>query len=169
MAFSLTGPLNAKLPDYMIQSQLSNLRLEREHFTSGALHIESKKGKINIRQIELLKKNGQLRLTGAIHPGGNMNLDILGGGLYLQDSPNMMKYLGTKWLGTVDGGMHIQGTFARPLITTHLEVKNTYFKGQTMEDSKLSLQLSPNNWWQRGYYLKLYLFIIWYGLIIRGK
>ena len=139
---AINGPLKANAIQYQLRSQLSDLILARESFDSAIVHIESKTGPMKIRQLELLKKNGQISLTGQINPNkGNMQLDIIGGGLFLQDSPNIIQLIGRDWLGVINFGMNVHGTFLHPTIKTNVEIKDTYFKGRSITDSRFSFQL----------------------------
>lgn len=141
---AVNGQLKANAIQYRLQSQLSDLILAKESFDSAIVHIESKNGPMKIRQLELLKKNGQISLTGQINPKGNMQLDIIGGGLLLQDSPNIIQHMGRDWLGAMDFGMSVRGTFLHPTIKANVEVKDTYFKGRSIADSNFSFQLYPD-------------------------
>ena len=140
---TINGPLETNTVQYQLQSQLSDLNLAKELFDNAIIHIESKNGQMKLRQMELLKKNGQISLTGQIDPKGNIQLDVIGGGLLLQDSPNIIQLAGRDWLGIMDFGMNIRGPFSRPNIKANMEIKNTYFKGRSIADSHLFFQSYP--------------------------
>ena len=131
------GPLEQNALNYRIQSQLSKFQLTNERFDSATVHIESKKGFIKIKQMKLLKNNGVIHCTGHINKKANVNLDIIGNGLALQDSTKITKQIGKNWLGTINFGMSVHGIYSHPFIQGTLSAKDTYFKGQKMKNSEL--------------------------------
>ena len=137
----LNGPLKINIMSYNLHAQFFKIKWERESFNKAFIHVESKKGYVKTRQVNLIKNNGQIIFQGQVDPKGNMNAQLIGRDLYLQESANIAKVTNSEIAGIADFDMNLNGYFLNPLSKTNVKIKDLFYKGYPVGDSTLTLQL----------------------------
>ena len=137
----LSGPLEINALSYSVDSRFSNVVWEREHFNQAIVQVESKDGFVKVKKAEAFKKAGKVVFTGTVNPKGDLEAQMIGAGLYLQESPNIVQVIGSDVMGTMDFNMNLKGFFLEPVTTVKTKVFNTSVKGYSLADSSIDLRL----------------------------
>ena len=137
----LNGPLKINIMNYSFHAQFFKVKWEKEFFNKALIHVESKKGYVKTRQVSLSKKNGKIIFQGQVDPQGDMHAQLIGQGLYLQESTNIARTTNSEITGIVDFDMSLNGYFLNPLSKTTILIKDIFYKGSPVGKSNLYLQL----------------------------
>ncbi len=140
----VSGPLEINALSYSVDSRFSKVVWEREHFNQMIVQVESKDGHVKVKKAEAFKKNGKVVFTGTVNPKGDLQAQMIGTGLYLQESPNIAQVIGSDVMGTVNFNMTLNGFFLEPLTLVNAKVINISVKGYSLADSSIDLRLRQN-------------------------
>ena len=140
----LSGPLEINALSYNVDSRFSKVVWEREHFNQAIIQVESKDGFVKVKKAEAFKKAGKVVFTGTVNPTGDLQAQMTGSGLYLQESPNIAQVIGSDVMGTMNFNMNLKGFFIEPVTTVNAKVFNTSVKGYSLADSSVDLRLRQN-------------------------
>ena len=140
----LNSPLKINELSYNLQAQFFKINWEREFFKKAIIQIESKNGYVRTKKVELLKNEGKVLFVGQVDPKGNMSAKMTGLGLLLQDSENISRFTGHEIAGVMDFNMNIDGYFLDPLSITTISIKDSFYKGYPIGESKINLRLRKN-------------------------
>ena len=137
----VSGPLKINALSYSIDSRFSKVVWEREHFNQAVVQVESKSGHVKVKKAEAFKKNGKIVFTGKVNPKGDLQAQMVGTGLYVQESPNIAQVVGSDVMGVMDFTMNLSGFFLEPLTKMKVQVVNASVKGYSLADSSIDLRL----------------------------
>ena len=137
----LNSPLKINELSYNLQAQFFKIIWEKESFKKAVIQLESKNGHVKTEKVELLKNEGKVLFVGQVDPKGNMNAKMTGLGLLLQDSENVSKFTGHDIAGVMDFNMNIDGYFLDPLSITTISIRDSFYKGYPIGESKINLRL----------------------------
>lgn len=137
----LNGPLKINAMNYNLQAQFFKVKWEKEHFNSVDIQLESKNGYVKTKKAEFLKKNGKILFQGQVDPKGDMLAKITGEDLHLHESFNILQVTGLETTGIINFNMTLRGYFLNPLTTATIHIKNSFYKGYPVGDSRLNLRL----------------------------
>lgn len=140
----LNSPLKINELSYNLQAQFFKIKWERELFKKAIIQLESKSGYVRTKKVELLKDEGKVLFAGQVDPKGNMKAKMTGLGLLLQDSENISRFTGHEIAGVMNFDMNLDGYFLDPLSMTTISIKDSFYKGYPVGESKINLRLRKN-------------------------
>ena len=140
----LTGPLKINAMNYSLHAQFFNIKWEQESFNEAVIQLNSKHGYVKTNKVELLKNKGKIVFQGQVDPKGNMIAKMTGLDLQLQESENISKITGLETSGIMNFNMGLEGYFLNPLSKATVSIKNSFYKGYPIGNSKINLNLRKN-------------------------
>ena len=146
----LNGPLKINALNYTLEAQLFKLKWEGESFKKAVIKIESKKGYVKTKKVELLKKTGKILFQGEVNPKGNMAAKMVGMDLRLQDSENISRITGPETTGIMNFNMSLNGFFLKPISKVNILIKKSFYRGYPFKNSKIDLNIRKKQIEARG-------------------
>jgi translocation and assembly module TamB len=132
------GPFAFRLMSYQMHSSFYRGEVANESFDEFVFNVKSTDGNVQSERIHLTKSSGVAELKGKINPQGEIDAVVVGRGLRLEQSENVVN-LGFDLQGLADITMLIRGQLPKPRIELNGRLSRVVLADHPTDDSVFKL------------------------------
>ena len=135
----VSGPLDFPHLSYDIKSSLFRGSVSGETFDQAHFDVKSVGGEVKTERVQLSKGNALITLTGQAHPSGQIETNVRGRGIHLEDTTSVAGF-GLALSGQVDFDMDMNGYVLAPDTDLRGHLTKTSIGDQSVADSNFQLK-----------------------------
>ncbi len=136
------GPLNFGQLNYELNSTFYRGLLAGEGFDELLVNLVATQGRARSERVQVVRGNSAVTVEGSIHPLKDMELDIRGRNLRLEEFESVSR-LGLNLLGQMDFTSQLSGPVQDPEVTFKGDFSRLTIADQAVDDSQIEFKLSP--------------------------
>lgn len=137
----LEGPFHLGKLSYSLRAKVPYLDAGGEIFKDGDIEIRSVNGEVRTEKAHFRKGSQNMVIKGAGHPNGDVDINIVGNQLLLEESENIMQ-MAANISGFMDLGIQIRGFILDPEVAIQAQLGQMIIEDQEFPPSAASVQLT---------------------------
>lgn len=137
----IEGPFQLGKLSYFLQSKIPVMEVAGETFKDGELEIRSVDGEVRSEKASFRKGSQSITARGQGHPNGNVEINIVGNQLLLEESDNVTA-MGANISGFLDLGVQISGFVLDPDVNIQAQLGQMIIEDQEFPPSAASMLLT---------------------------
>ena len=124
----MESPLEVDKLNYRIKSSFKNIALHTETFKDMEIHVESKKGLVQIQKAQIRKIKGELLAQGRLHPSLNLDMRLTATDWLIERSEFLNQWIGADLSGVFGFEMKLKGPVFHPQVELEGNIKESFYK-----------------------------------------
>ena len=145
LKFQLKGPFDISKWKYSLNSEFFNILIDEEFFKKITLNLKSENNLLYIQNATAFKQNGFIKLIGYIKNNKNLNFNLTGHTLRLEDSQALRKFFKNHLSGDLNFVTNIQSSQSEFKTKSQINVKNIFINTKPFQNSKIKINIKNKN------------------------
>lgn len=137
----LEGPFQLGRLSYDLDAKIPQLSIAGENFKDGDLKIVSVRGEAKTERARFKKGSQSIEIQGVGHPDGQVEIDLVGNQLLLEESENITS-LGSNISGFLDLGVQMRGFILDPNVSVQAQLGQMVIEDQEFPPSAAAVEIN---------------------------